>query len=55
MSVARKIQFSTAIPTSGTWQQGDVIFNANATVGQPKGWQCTANGAPGVWVSMGNL
>jgi len=55
MSIARKIQFSTAIPTTGTWQQGDIVFNANATVGQDKGWQCTVSGTPGTWVSMGIL
>jgi hypothetical protein len=51
----RKIQFNSAAPTTGTWQQGDVVFNSAATSGQPRGWQCTASGAPGTWVSMGNL
>jgi hypothetical protein len=55
MSVQRKIQFNNAIPVSGTWSQGDIVFNSDATVGQPQGWQCTVAGTPGTWVSMGNL
>lgn len=55
MSVQRKIQFNNAIPVSGTWAQGDIVFNSDAAVGQPQGWQCTVAGTPGTWVSMGNL
>lgn len=47
--------FGTAAPTTGTYNQGSIQYNINATVGQPKGWQCTVTGTPGTWVSMGNL
>ncbi len=49
------ISFGAAAPTTGTWIQGSVVFNSGATVGQPKGWQCTVAGTPGTWVSMGSL
>ena len=49
------ITLANAAPTTGTWRQGSVVFNSSATVGQPKGWQCTVDGTPGTWVSMGNL
>ena len=50
---------SPATHTTGTqlatWQQGDVCYNYNATVGQPTGWMCTVAGTPGTWVAMANL
>jgi hypothetical protein len=45
----------TGIPTLGTYGTGSVIFNSTPAIGSPKGWQCTAGGTPGTWVSMGNL
>lgn len=51
----RQIDFMDAVPTTGTWAKGDYVKNRNATVGQPKGWQCTVGGSPGTWVSEGNL
>jgi parallel beta-helix repeat protein len=51
----RKIANGTAIPTVGNWARGDVIFNSNATVGQPVGWSCTVSGTPGTWVAWANL
>lgn len=42
-------------PVDGTWQLGDAVQNITPTVGQPKEWKCTAAGAPGTWVSTGNL
>lgn len=47
--------FSNTAPTTGTWLHGSIAWNGAATVGQPKGWQCTVTGTPGTWVSMGNL
>ena len=46
---------ASAIPTTGTWAQGDVVFNSNATSGQPAGWMCTVAGSPGTWKAMANL
>ena len=42
-------------PTTGSWMKGDRIKNSNPSVGNPKGWICTANGTAGTWVSEGNL
>jgi hypothetical protein len=44
-----------AAPTTGTWRVTDVVMNSAPTIGQPKGWVCTAAGTPGTWVSIGNL
>jgi hypothetical protein len=54
-SVVRQIWWATAAPVSGTWVQGDRVFNQLPAIGQPKSWVCTVNGTPGTWVSEGNL
>ena len=46
---------ASAVPSSGTWNLGDVVFNSSPSVGQPKAWTCTVAGTPGTWVSQGNL
>jgi hypothetical protein len=45
----------TAAPTSGTWQSGDVVWNANATAGGNAGWICVAAGTPGTWKTWGTI
>jgi parallel beta-helix repeat protein len=49
--------YSSANPSTftGSWVSGTYIRNAVPVVGQPKGWYCTVSGAPGTWVSEGNL
>jgi hypothetical protein len=44
-----------AVPTAGTWVVGDYCKNSTPSSGQPKGWYCTVAGAPGTWVSEGDL
>ena len=56
----RMILEGSAAPVSGNWWKGDQINSVVATVGQPKGWICTADGGagspgtPGTWTSLGN-
>lgn len=45
----------SGIPTYGDFLVGDRFYNKTPTVGQPKSWVCTVAGAPGTWVSEGNL
>lgn len=47
--------YATSTPASGYWQTTSRIINAQPTAGQPKAWTCTVAGAPGTWVSEGNL
>jgi len=44
-----------AAPTEGSWKVGDRVVAKVPTVGQPKAFQVTVTGAPGTWVSEGNL
>lgn len=47
--------FGAGTPSSNYSIVGDRIINIAPTVGQPKAWSCTVSGAPGTWVSEGNL
>jgi hypothetical protein len=47
--------YGNAVPTTGYWQQTSRVIQSAAAVGSPKAWVCTVAGAPGTWVSEGNL
>lgn len=42
-------------PTTGTWRQGDIIWNALATSGGNAGWICVAAGTPGTWKTFATI
>lgn len=44
---------SGAAPTTGTWSQGDIVWNVTATAGGFAGWICTTAGTPGTWKTFG--
>ncbi|MEY9196645.1 hypothetical protein ABIA16_001761 [Sinorhizobium fredii] len=48
----RKVGFGTAAPTTGSWSQGDIIWNKSAAASGKAGWICTAAGSPGTWKSF---
>lgn len=48
-----KIQFGSAAPTSGTYIQGDIVFNTGAAASGKVGWVCVTAGAPGTWKTFG--
>ncbi|HID7510319.1 TPA: right-handed parallel beta-helix repeat-containing protein [Enterobacter hormaechei] len=54
---ATPVWYADAAPTSTalTNPVGSRVLKATPVVGQPKGWLCTVSGAPGTWVSEGNL
>lgn len=41
---SQRVLFAPGKPTSGVFQQGDLIFNSRAAAGQPMGWICTIAG-----------
>ena len=45
----------SAVPTTGTWKQGDIVWKTTATSGATPGWVCTVAGTPGTWKAMANL
>jgi hypothetical protein len=46
---------ATVPPATGTWQPGDVVWNAAPATGAPAGWICTAPGTPGTWSAFGRI
>jgi hypothetical protein len=49
------IAFASAAPASGTWTQGDVVWNSGASAGGSPGWVCVTSGTPGTWKAMAIL
>lgn len=45
--------YSTAVPTTGTWKAGDVVWNRYPASAGYVGWVCTAAGSPGTWKTFG--
>jgi len=48
---------ATAIPSTGTWQTGDFVWNstpssASGSASAVLGWVCTSGGTPGTWVTV---
>jgi hypothetical protein len=44
-----------AAPTTGTWLQGDIVFNTAPTAGGFIGFVCTTGGTPGTWKTWGAI
>jgi len=47
--------YGTAVPTSGTWNQGDIFWNTSPSASGAPGWVCTTGGTPGIWKAMASL
>ena len=47
--------FGAAVPTTGTWERGDAIWNTSAAAAGAPGWVCVTAGTPGTWKAMANL
>jgi hypothetical protein len=48
-----KMQSSNIIPETGTYNQGDIVWNNQATIGGYVGWVCIRTGTPGEWKPFG--
>jgi hypothetical protein len=53
--LSRIVTLGAGIPTTGTWQAGDVVINWSPLTGQPYGWMCTTAGTPGTWKIISTL
>ena len=45
----------TQAPTTGSYVQGDMVWNSSPTAGGFIGWVCVAAGLPGVWKGFGQI
>jgi hypothetical protein len=53
--LGKRIEYGSSAPTSGEWQEGDIIFNLAPTAGGTVGWVCTAAGPPSIWKTFGAI
>jgi hypothetical protein len=51
----KKFMNGTEIPTSGTFRQGDIVWNENTITSGYVGWVCTRSGTPGEWRPFGQI
>lgn len=49
----KRIAIGTTAPTTGTWDQGDRVYNYTPAAGAYVGWVCTVAGTPGTWKGFG--
>lgn len=49
------IVYYAAIPTTGTWKVGDIVYNTAPNAGGYIGWICITAGTPGVWKGFGAI
>jgi hypothetical protein len=46
---------SNEVPSTGNFNQGDIVWNSQPRAGVCVGWVCTKSGAPGVWNAFGEI
>ena len=51
----RTFSAGDAVPTTGTWTRGSIVWNSEPDLGQPIGWICMKGGAPGHWRPFGTV
>jgi hypothetical protein len=50
-----KIMTGTNVPSAGTFQQGDIIYNTKTVPTGYVGWVCVRAGSPGEWKTFGQI
>ena len=45
----------SAIPTSGSWNRGDIIYTKYPVACGYIGWVCVSSGTPGTWKGFGKI
>lgn len=51
----RRQLYLSAIPTTGTFVTGDLIYDSTPSASGHIGWVCTAGGSPGTWKTFGAI
>jgi hypothetical protein len=49
----RTVMYGNAVPTTGTWANGDTVYSLAPATGGFIGWVCTTAGTPGTWKTFG--
>jgi hypothetical protein len=48
-------QYNSGIPNTGSFSQGDIVWNSKPNKGSVLGWVCVKSGAPGTWLPFVSL
>jgi hypothetical protein len=48
-------QYNDSIPKTGTYTQGDIVWNTKPVRGSVLGWVCTESGSPGLWSPFASI
>lgn len=51
----KKQEVGSAIPQTGLYNQGDVVWNNSPLPGGYMGWVCIRTGTPGMWKEFGKI
>lgn len=54
-STTRQELFGTTAPATGSWRQGDIVWNNDAAATEYVGWICVTAGSPGTWKGFGAI
>jgi hypothetical protein len=49
------VKYGSAAPATGTYAQGDIVYNTTPIPGGGIGWVCTSAGSPGAWKAFGTI
>ena len=55
VSSAKVRLLNSAAPVTGTFEQGDIVYNNAPTAGGFIGWVCVTGGTPGTWKTFGAI
>lgn len=55
LSTRHRQTAADAIPTTGTWARGEIVWNNLPSAGGKVGWVCTSGGTPGTWKAFGAI
>ena len=47
--------YTSSPPSAGTWQLGDIIYDASPSASDYVGWVCVTAGTPGTWKTFGAI
>lgn len=46
--------WAAAMPVSGSWKRGSILWNVQPSTLSPVGWVCISDGTPGAWEPIGS-
>jgi hypothetical protein len=48
-------QYNSGVPSTGSFSQGDIVWNTKPGKGSVLGWVCVKSGSPGTWLPFVSL